>query len=126
MSGIVLLLLLVGFVFLVTIIFIRLRQLPGDTALDLVAAIAAYLLYSAIGINVLIYCQPFLSHTSAAAIGAVAALFGWFALGLHGLFALIPVTGDRSKPSWATRLGLYDVVCVLVIGGGIAAATGFL
>jgi hypothetical protein len=53
----------------------------------------------------------------------VAALFGWFALGLRGLFALIPVTGDRPKPRWMTRLGIYDVVCLLVIsGGGIAAA----
>jgi heme A synthase len=122
MSGVLLLLLVSGFIFQIAIIIVRLRQLPGDTALDLVLAIAAYLLQGAIGINALIYCQPFLSHTSTAAVGAVAALFGWFALGLHGLFALTPTTGDTSKPRWMTRLGIYDVVCLLVIGCGIAAA----
>jgi hypothetical protein len=123
MDGVFLLLLAGGFAFEVATVVVLLRQLPSGAALRLILAIAAYLAHGAIGITVLIYGQPFLSHTSTAAVGAVAALFGWFALGLHGLFALIPVTGDRPKPRWMTQLGIYDVVCLLVIsGGGIAAA----
>ena len=116
------LLLVGGFVFQIVSIVVLLRRLPKSAALRLMLAIVAFLVHGAIGIAVLIYCRPFLSDTSTAALGAVAALFGWLALGLHGLFRLIPVTTDKSKPRWMTQLGIYDVACLLVIGGGIAAA----
>ena len=120
------LLLVGGFVFQIVSIVVLLRRLPKSAALQLMLAIAAFLVHGAIGIAVLIHCQPFLSKTSAAALGAVAALFGWFALGLHGLFRLIPVTGDKPKPRWMERLGLYDAVCFLVIGTGIVFALGLV
>jgi hypothetical protein len=117
-----LLTLLYSFVSQVASLTSLLRQLPKGAALRLMLAIAAYLVHGAIGLVLLIYCRPHLSTTPIGATGAVAALFGWFALGLHGLLALIPVTGDGQKPGWATRLGIYDVVCLLVIGAGITTA----
>jgi hypothetical protein len=122
MGDVFTLLLVGGFAFQVVALVVLLSQFPSGAALQLVLAVAAYLVHGAIGIAVLIYCRPFLSDTSTAALGAVAALFGWLALGLHGLFRLIPVTTDKSKPRWMTQLGIYDVACLLVIGGGIAAA----
>jgi hypothetical protein len=120
------LLLVGGFVFQIVLIVVLLRRLPKGAALQLMLAIAAFLVHGTIGIAVLIYCQPLLSNTSAAAFGAVAALFGWFALGLHGLFHLIPVTEDTAKPRWMERLGPYDAVCLLVIGIGIVFALGLV
>jgi hypothetical protein len=36
------------------------------------------------------------------------------------------MTGDKPKPRWMERLGLYDAVCLLVIGTGIVFAVGLV
>lgn len=104
----------------------RLRGVPRERAFQLLLGVALYLLHGAIGITILIWCRPYLASTSAAAFGAFATLLGWLGLGLHLLFRLVPAMGDRPKPQWMVDVGLYDVVCLIVIGAGIAFATGLI
>jgi hypothetical protein len=32
----------------------------------------------------------------------------------------------RPKPQWMQHFGIFDVVCLLALGGGIAAMAGFI
>jgi hypothetical protein len=103
-----------------------LRQLPNNVALRLLLAIGFYVAHGALGIAVIIYFLPVLSHALAAPYGAVTALFGWFGLGLHVLFRLIPTVSDKPKPEWMSRFGTFDVACLAAIVGGIAVSTGLV
>jgi hypothetical protein len=114
----------VNFVLYVTSFILLLRALPGKVSRQFLLAIGLYVLHGAFGIAVLIYLRPVLSNAPEAAIGALAALFAWFGLGLHVLFRLIPSEGP--KPKWMLRFGLFDVACLLVLAGGGAIAAGFI
>jgi hypothetical protein len=114
----------IHFVLSVTAFACLLRGLPGKAARQLVLAIGIYLLYGALGIVALIYLRPILSNAPAAGLGAMAALLGWFGLGLHVLFRLVPSEGP--KPQWMLRFGIFDVACLLVLAGGGAVAAGFI
>jgi hypothetical protein len=101
-----------------------LRALPGNVARQFLLAIGVYVLHGALGIAILIYLRPVLSNAPYAAFGAMAALFGWFGLGLHVLFRVIPSEGP--KPQWMLRFGIFDVACLLTLVGGSAVAAGFI
>lgn len=107
----------------------RLRGVPLHLTRQFLLAIAAYLLHGAVGIAILIYAYPGLSHTAGAAGGAVIALFGWIGLGLHVLFRLLPREfwpSERPKPHWMQRFGLFDIACLCALAGGSAVATGLI
>jgi hypothetical protein len=92
-----------------------LRGLAKNVASKLLLALSAYLAIGAIGTAILITSRPYLSDTPAAALGAMTAFLGWIGLGLHLLFRLIPTMGERPKPRWMMRFGIFDVVCLLAI-----------
>jgi hypothetical protein len=101
-----------------------LRGLPGSVARQFLVAIGYFLLHGALGIATLIYLRPVLFNAPSAAFGAIAALFGWFGLGLHILFRLMP--SEKPKPQWMLRFGLFDAACLLGVVGGGAIAAGFI
>ena len=107
----------------------HLPTMPRHLARRLLLAIAAYLFQGTIGIAILIYLYPVLSHTPAAARGAMIALFGWFGLGLGVLFRLLPSEfwpSERPKPQWMQRFGIFDIACLFALVGGSAVAAGFI
>ena len=59
-----------------------------------------------------------------AALGATAALVGWIGFGGLGLIRFVPRL--REPPRWLMHVGLADVVCLVLIVGGVASATGLI
>jgi hypothetical protein len=59
-----------------------------------------------------------------AALGATAAFLGWVGFGMLGLIRFAPRL--REPPRWLMRLGIADLVCLALIIGGGASATGLL
>jgi len=49
-------------------------------------------------------------------------MVGWIGLGVLGLIRFAPRL--REPPRWLMHVGLIDIVCVLMIGGGLGAALG--
>jgi hypothetical protein len=59
-----------------------------------------------------------------AAVGATMAFLGWVGFGMLGLIRFAPRL--REPPRWLMRLGIADLVCLALITGGVASATGLL
>ena len=99
-------------------------------AVLVVLAIAAYVLHGAIGIAILIYLYPVLSHRSVAAYGLAFAMVGWLGLGARILMRIIPSefwpNKEKPKPQWMQRLGIIDIAWLLALVGGCAAMAGFI
>ena len=120
MGDVFTLLLVGGFAFQVAAVVVLLNRLPSGAALQLVLAVAAYLVHGAIGIAVLIYCRPFLSDTSTAALGAVAALFGWIFAG-HQIGAASAAFGaGLVRTVYSTYLPAFFVAGALCIIAALA------
>ena len=59
-----------------------------------------------------------------AALGATAAFLGWVGFGMLGLIRFAPRL--REPPRWLMRVGIADLVCLALIAGGVASATGLI
>ncbi len=59
-----------------------------------------------------------------AAAGATAAVLGWIGFGMLGLIRFAPRL--RDPPRWLLHVGLADAICLLLIVGGVASATGLV
>jgi hypothetical protein len=59
-----------------------------------------------------------------AALGATAAFLGWIGFGMLGLIRFAPRL--REPPRWLLRVGIADLICLTLIVGGVASATGLI
>ena len=58
------------------------------------------------------------------ALGATAAFLGWVGFGMLGLIRFAPRL--REPPRWLMQVGIADLICLALVGGGIASATGLI
>jgi hypothetical protein len=82
-------------------------------------AFAVYAVHVAAGFLVLWVLLPQRPDT---AFGATMAFLGWVGFGMLGLIRFAPRL--REPPRWLMHVGIADLVCLLLILGGIALATG--
>jgi hypothetical protein len=59
-----------------------------------------------------------------AALGVVVAWLGWLGFGMLGLMRFAPRL--REPPRWLMRVGIADLICLALILGGVASATGLI
>jgi hypothetical protein len=83
--------------------------------------LAVYAVHVAAGFTVMWLLLP---KGPAAALGATTAFLGWVGLGMLGLMRFAPRL--REPPRWLMRVGIADLVCLALIVGGVASATGLL
>jgi hypothetical protein len=82
---------------------------------------AVYAVHVAAGFTVMWLLLP---KGPDAALGATAAFLGWVGLGMLGLIRFAPRL--REPPGWLLRVGIADLVCLVLIAGGVASATGLI
>jgi hypothetical protein len=81
--------------------------------------LAVFAVHCAVGIVVMLYV--FLPAGPDAAVAGVVAWFGWLGLGSLALVRYVPRL--REPPRILLRVGILDLLCLLMVAGGIAAAT---
>jgi hypothetical protein len=59
-----------------------------------------------------------------AALGVTATWLGWLGFGMLGLMRFAPRL--REPPRWLLQVGIADLVCLALILGGVASATGLI
>jgi hypothetical protein len=96
-------------------------RITGEFIWKSLVALAVYAAHVAVGIVVMVYLVPWGPD---AALGVVAAFLGWVGLGMLGLIRFAPRT--REPPRLLMHVGIADVVCLVMIAGGIASATGLI
>jgi hypothetical protein len=82
-------------------------------------ALGVYAVHVAVAIVVMVYLLPLGPH---AALGVTLAFLGWIGFGMLGLIRFAPRT--KEPPRWLMQFGVPDIVCLLLIVGGIASAFG--
>jgi hypothetical protein len=91
---------------------------------------ALYVQVGAVGIAIMIQFSSVLPRTPTTAPGFVIAIIGWIGLALHVLMRMLPSEfwpdEKRPKPRWMQRVGIFNVVCLFALGGGIATMAGFV
>jgi uncharacterized BrkB/YihY/UPF0761 family membrane protein len=84
-------------------------------------AFLVYAVHCAAGFTALWWLLP---KGPDAALGATAATVGWIGFGMLGLIRFVPRL--REPPAWLLHVGMADLVCLMLIVGGVASATGLI
>ncbi len=83
--------------------------------------LALYAAFLAVGFMLMWFLLP---KGPDSALGATAAFLGWVGFGVLGLIRFAPRL--REPPRWLMRVGVADLICLALIAGGVAAATGLI
>ena len=83
--------------------------------------LALYAAFAAVGFMLMWFLLP---KGPDAALGATAAFLGWLGFGMLGLIRFAPRL--REPPRWLMRVGIADLLCLALLAGGVASATGLL
>jgi len=84
-------------------------------------ALAVYAVHCVAGFVVIWLLLP---KGPAAALGVTAVFLGWIGLGMLDLIRFAPRL--REPPAWLTRVGVADLICLVLIVGGTASASGWI